>query len=77
MTLIKYQNAFEKYFLKSLTSRLTDYSSNKFEIISADKKSSNYTIVSSKITPENGDQPKLKLIGEFIQKIQTNHLLEI
>ena len=26
----KYQEAFKKYFLKSLTSRLTDYSSNKF-----------------------------------------------
>ena len=41
----KYQEAFKKYFLKSLTSRLTDYSSNKFEIISAEKKSSKYTIV--------------------------------
>ena len=40
-----YQKSFEKYFLKSLTSRLTDYSSSKFEILSADKKSSNYTIV--------------------------------
>ena len=38
--LIKYQEAFQKYFLKSLTSRLTDYSSNKFEVISAEQKSS-------------------------------------
>ena len=45
----KYQATFEKYFLKSLTSRLTDYSSSKFEVISAEQKSSNYTIVSSKI----------------------------
>ena len=44
-----YQKSFEKYFLKSLTSRLTDYSSSKFEVISAEKKSANYTIVSSKI----------------------------
>ena len=28
-----YQRAFEKYFLKSLTSRLSDYSSSKFEIL--------------------------------------------
>ena len=56
----KYQQAFEKYFLKSLTSRLTDYSSNKFEVISAEKKSSNYTIVKSKIaTSEN--QPEIKI----------------
>ena len=27
-----YKNLFEQYFLKSLTSRLTDYSSNKFEV---------------------------------------------
>ena len=58
--LIKYQKAFEKYFLKSLTSRLTDYSSSKFEVIGADKKSTNYTIVSSKITPEDGG-PEIKI----------------
>jgi len=53
--LIKYQNSFEKYFLKSLTSRLTDYSSSKFEITGIDKKSSNYTIISSKVIPDSGD----------------------
>jgi len=56
----KYQKAFEKYFLKSLTSRLTDYSSNKFEVISAEKKSSNYTIVKSKIT-QSENQPEIKI----------------
>ena len=50
----KYQKSFEKYFLKSLTSRLTDYSSSKFEIIEDEKKSSNYTIVKSKIIPDDG-----------------------
>ena len=49
-----YQKSFEKYFLKSLTSRLTDYSSSKFEILGEDKKSANYTIINSKIIPENG-----------------------
>ena len=58
--LIKYQDAFEKYFLKSLTSRLTDYSSKKFEVISAEKKSANYTIVKSKITG-NSDQPEIQI----------------
>ena len=58
--ILKYQQSFEKYFLKSLTSRLADYSSSKFEIIGADKKSANYTIISSKITPENGD-PQIKI----------------
>ena len=59
-TIETYQKAFEKYFLKSLTSRLTDYSSNKFEVISADKKSSNYTIVKSKII-QNDNQPEIKI----------------
>ena len=58
--LIKYQSVFEKYFLKSLTSRLTDYSSSKFEIIGDDKKSSNYTIVNSKVIPGAGD-PVIKI----------------
>ena len=56
----KYQQAFEKYFLKSLTSRLTDYSSNKFEIIDAEKKSSNYTIVKSKIIASD-NKPEIKI----------------
>ncbi len=56
----KYQQAFEKYFLKSLTLRLTDYSSSQFEILNVDKKSSNYTIVSSKVAPDNGG-PEIKI----------------
>ncbi len=55
----KYQTVFRSYFLKSLTSRLTDYSSSKFEIIGDDKKSSNYTIVNSKILPDNGPEIKI------------------
>jgi phospholipid transport system substrate-binding protein len=55
-----YQTTFKKYFLKSLTSRLTDYSSSKFEVQSMDKKSSNYTIVNSKIIPEDGS-PEIKI----------------
>ena len=56
----KFQETFQKYFLKSLTSRLTDYSSNKFEVISADQKSSNYTIVKSKIIAGN-NKPEIKI----------------
>ena len=55
-----YQDSFEKYFLKSLTSRLTDYSSSKFEILGEDKKSTNYTIVNSKIIPDDGG-PEIKI----------------
>ena len=49
-----YKKSFEKYFLKSLTSRLTEFSSSKFEVLGEDKKSSNYTIVNSKIIPSDG-----------------------
>ena len=56
----KYKTLFEKYFLKNLTSRLKDYSSNKFEVIGAELKSSSYTIVQSKIT-ESSDQPEIKI----------------
>ena len=55
-----YQKSFEKYFLKSLTSRLTDYSSSKFEVIGEDKKSPNYTIVNSKVIPADGG-PEIKI----------------
>ena len=55
----KYQESFKKYFLKSLTSRLTDYSSSKFEILGEDKKSANYTIISSKVT--SNDSPEIKI----------------
>ena len=56
----KYQVSFEKYFLKSLTSRLVDYSSSKFEVSGAEQKSANYTIVSSKIIPTDGS-PEIKI----------------
>ena len=55
-----YQKSFEKYFLKSLTSRLSDYSSSKFEVINSDQKSSNYTIIKSKIIPVDGN-PEIKV----------------
>ena len=55
----RYQTVFRSYFLKSLTSRLSDYSSSKFEIVGDDKKSSNYTIVNSKVLPENGPEIKI------------------
>ena len=56
----KYQKSFQEYFLKSLTSRLTDYSSSKFEILGEDKKSANYTIINSKISPNDGG-PEIKI----------------
>ncbi len=58
--ILKYKNSFEKYFLKTLTSRLSDYSSSKFEILGEDKKSANYTIINSKVEPTDGG-PEIKI----------------
>ena len=69
-----YQIAFEKYFLKSLTSRLKDYSASKFEVTSEDKKSSNYTIVNSKIVPEDGS-PEIKIDWRIYTKNKDKPLI--
>ena len=55
-----YQKSFEKYFLKSLTSRLKDYSSSEFKITGEDKKSANTTIINTKVTPNDGG-PEIKI----------------
>ena len=66
-TILKYQKTFEKYFLKSLTSRLTDYSASKFEVIEAEQKSSNYTIIKTKILPKDGS-PEIKIDWRIFTK---------
>ena len=58
--ILRYQESFEKYFLKSLTSRLADYSSDKFVVLDDEKKSANYTIVNSKVEPNDGG-PEIKI----------------
>ena len=66
-----YKKSFEKYFLKSLTSRLTDYSSSKFEITGEEKKSANYTIISSKVIPVD-DGIEIKIDWRVYTKIPIN-----
>ena len=43
----EYLKLFEKYFLKSFTSRLTDYSDPKIDVVSTEVLNSKYTIVKS------------------------------
>jgi len=43
----KYEKLFEKYFLKSFTSRLTDYSDPKIDVVSTEVLNPKYTIVKS------------------------------
>ena len=70
----KYNELFQKYFLKSLTARLTDYSSNKFQVLEADQKNANYTIVKSKII-ESSNQPEIKIDWRVYTKDQQNPLI--
>ena len=74
--LAKYKNLFEKYFLKSLTSRLTDYSDQKFEVIRAEQKSEIYTIVSSKIV-KSSSRPEIKINWRIYTKDQTKPLIRV
>jgi len=69
-----YQKSFEKYFLKSLTSRLTDYSSSEFKITGEDKKSANTTIINSKVTPNDGG-PEIKIDWRVYTKNPENPLI--
>ena len=70
----KYNKLFEKYLLKSLTSRLRDYSGNKFEVIGADQKNAKYTIVNSKIV-ESPSQPEIKIDWRVYTKDPTKPLI--
>ncbi len=56
----KYSNLFESYFLKSFSSRLSEYSNPKINVVSKDKKNEKYTIVSS-ILVATKDRPEIKI----------------
>ena len=56
----KYHILFEKYFLKSFTSRLSDYSDPKIDVISAEVVNPKYTIVKS-ILLATDKKPEVKI----------------
>ena len=56
----QYSKLFKDYFLKSFSSRLSEYSNPKINVISKDKKNDNYTIVSS-ILVATKDRPEIKI----------------
>ena len=56
----EYIELFEKYFLKSFTSRLTDYSDPKIEVLSAEVLNQKYTIVKSLLIATD-KQPEVKI----------------
>jgi phospholipid transport system substrate-binding protein len=73
-TLQRYKDLFKMYFLKSLTSRLTDYSEQKFEVVGADQKSETYTIVNSRII-KTSSQPEIKIDWRVYTKDLTRPLI--
>ena len=56
----KYMDLFEKYFLKSFSSRLSEYSNPKINVNSQEKINENYTIVSS-ILVATKKRPEVKI----------------
>ena len=56
----KYFNLFEKYFLKSFTSRLTDYSEPKIDVLSSKVLNPKYTIVNSLLLATD-KKPEVKI----------------
>ena len=53
---------------------MSDYSSSIFEVVSSDKKSSNYTIVSSVVIPKDSS-PKIKIDWRIYTKNPDNPLI--
>ena len=56
----EYKALFKNYFLKSFTSRLSDYSDPKIEVVSAEVKNPKYTIVRS-ILLSTDKKPEVKI----------------
>ena len=70
----KYNTLFKDYLLKSLISRLSDYTSKKFVVLSAEQKSATTTIVNSKIS-ESVSQPEIKVDWRVYTKDPTKPLI--
>ena len=56
----KYESLFQKYFLKSFTSRLTDYSDPKISVLSSEKVNEKYTIVKTMLV-KTDKKPEVKI----------------
>ena len=67
----EYFNLFEKYFLKSFTSRLTDYSDPKIDVLSAEIVSPKYTIVKSVLLATD-KRPEVKIEWRVYTKDPAN-----
>ena len=70
----KYMDLFEKYFLKSFSSRLSEYSNPKINVNSQEKINENYTIVSSTLVATK-KRPEVKIDWRVYTKNSENLLI--
>jgi len=72
--LAEYLNLFEQYFIKSFTSRLTDYSEPKIEVLSTDVVNEKYTIVKSLLLADD-KKPEVNIEWRVYTKNPKNPLI--
>ena len=70
----KYEDIFQKYFLKSFTSRLTDYSDPKIDVLSAEVLSEKYTIVKTLLRATD-KKPEVKIDWRIYTKDPSKPLI--
>ena len=70
----KYEGLFEKYFLKSFTSRLTDYSDPKISVLSSEVVNNKYTIVKTMLL-KTDKKPEVKIDWRVYTKDADNPLI--
>ena len=72
--LVKYKNSFRKYFLKSFSSRLSQYSDPKINVLSQKVINEKYTIVSS-VLVATSERPEVKIEWRVYTKDASNPLI--
>jgi len=70
----KYSILFEKYFLKSFSSRLAEYTNPEIDVINKEKINNNYTIVNS-ILKATKERPEIKIDWRIYTKDPKNPLI--
>ena len=71
---IEYLQLFEDYFLKSFSSRLSEYTNPEIDVLSKKVLSENYTIVNS-VLKETSERPEVKIDWRIYTKNQDNPLI--
>ena len=70
----KYAELFEKYFLKSFSSRLAEYTNPEIDVQNKEKLNENYTIVNS-ILKATSERPEIKIDWRIYTKKPENPLI--